>query len=46
MIWLFILFALVLAFGAFKFVKGMINLGLLAVIGLFCVSIAHRAGAF
>ncbi|MGN6848171.1 MAG: hypothetical protein ACTHJK_01630 [Sphingomicrobium sp.] len=46
MIWLYILFALVLAFGAFKLVKGMIKLGLLAVIGLFCIFAAHQAGAF
>ena len=46
MIWLYIIFALVLAFGAFKFVKGMIKLALFAVIALFCVFIAHEAGAF
>ena len=41
-----VLFALALAFGAFKFLKGIIKLGLLAVIVLFCIFIAHRAGAF
>jgi hypothetical protein len=46
MIWLYIIFALVLAFGAFKFVKGMIKFALLAIIVLFCIFIAHEAGAF
>ena len=41
-----ILVALVLAFLAFKFVKGMIKFGLLAVVVLFCIFIAHEAGAF
>ena len=41
-----IILALVLAFLAFKFVKGMIKLALFAVIALFCVFIAHEAGAF
>ena len=38
--------AVLLAFFAFKFVKGMIKLALFAVIALFCVFIAHEAGAF
>ena len=41
-----ILVALVLAFLAFKFVKGMIKFALLAVVVLFCIFIAHEAGAF
>ena len=41
-----ILVAVVLAFLAFKFVKGMIKFAVLAVIILFCVFIAHQAGAF
>jgi hypothetical protein len=41
-----ILVAVVLAFLAFKFVKGMIKFALLAVIVLFCIFIAHQAGAF
>jgi hypothetical protein len=38
--------ALVLAFLAFKFVKGMIKFALLAVIVLVCIFIAHQSGAF
>jgi hypothetical protein len=38
--------ALVLAFLAFKFVKGMIKFGLLAVIILVGLFIAHQSGAF
>ncbi len=41
-----ILVALVLAFLAFKFVKGVIKFALLAVVVLFCIFIAHEAGAF
>jgi len=41
-----ILVAVVLAFLAFKFVKGMIKFAVLAVIVLFCIFIAHQAGAF
>ena len=41
-----IIVAVLLAFVAFKFVKGMIKLALLAVVVLFCVFIAHEAGAF
>jgi hypothetical protein len=41
-----ILVALALAFVAFKFVKGMVKFALIAVIALFCVFIAHEAGAF
>jgi hypothetical protein len=41
-----ILVAVVLAFLAFKFVKGMIKFALLAIIVLFCIFIAHEAGAF
>ena len=41
-----ILVALVLAFLAFKFVKGMIKFALLAIVVLFCIFIAHEAGAF
>lgn len=41
-----IILALVLAFGAFKFVKGMIKLAVLACIVLFCLFIARQAGAF
>jgi hypothetical protein len=41
-----ILVAVVLAFIAFKFVKGMIKFAVLAVIVLFCIFIAHQAGAF
>jgi hypothetical protein len=38
--------AIVLALLAFKFVTGMIKFAILAVIVLFCVFIAHQAGAF
>ena len=38
--------ALVLAFLAFRFVKGMIKLAILAAIVLVCIFIAHQAGAF
>ena len=41
-----ILVAVVLAFLAFKFVKGMIKFAVLAVIILLCIFIAHQAGAF
>jgi uncharacterized membrane protein YfhO len=41
-----IIVVVLLAFFAFKFVKGMIKLALFAVIALFCVFIAHEAGAF
>jgi len=41
-----IIVALLLAFVAFKFIKGMIKFALLAVILLFGLFIAHQAGAF
>ena len=41
-----ILVAVVLAFLAFKFVSGMIKFAVLAVIVLFCIFVAHQAGAF
>jgi uncharacterized membrane protein YfhO len=41
-----ILVAVVLAFLAFRFVKGMIKFALLAVIVLVALFIAHQAGAF
>ncbi|HEV2596282.1 MAG TPA: hypothetical protein VGU01_13890 [Sphingomicrobium sp.] len=41
-----ILVALVLAFIAFKFIKGMIKFAVLAVIVLFGMFVAHLAGAF
>jgi hypothetical protein len=41
-----ILVAVVLAFLAFRFVSGMIKFAVLAVIVLFCIFIAHQAGAF
>ena len=41
-----ILVALVLAFLAFKFVKGIIKFAVLGVIVLVCVFVAHQAGAF
>ena len=41
-----IIIAVLLAFFAFKFVKGMIKLAIYAVIALLCVFIAHEAGAF
>ena len=40
------LIAVVLAFVAFKFIKGMIKFALLAVILLFGLFLAHQAGAF
>ena len=41
-----ILVAVVLVFLAFKFASGMIKFAVLAVIVLFCIFIAHQAGAF
>ena len=41
-----IIVAVLLASFAFKFVKGMVKLALLAVVALFCIFIAHEAGAF
>ena len=41
-----IIVAVLLAFLAFKFVKGMIKFAVLAVIVLVCLFIAHQAGAF
>jgi hypothetical protein len=41
-----IIVALLLAFVAFKFIKGVIKLALLAAILLFGLFIAHQAGAF
>jgi hypothetical protein len=41
-----IIVALLLAFVAFKFIKGMIKFALLAMILLFGLFIAHQAGAF
>ena len=41
-----IIIAVLLAFFAFKFVKGMIKFAVLAVIVLVCIFIAHQAGAF
>jgi hypothetical protein len=41
-----IIVAVVLAFLAFKFVKGMIKFALLAIVVMFCIFIAHQAGAF
>ena len=41
-----ILVALVLAFLAFRFVKGMIKFAVVAVIVLVCIFVAHQAGAF
>ena len=41
-----ILLAVVLAFLALRFIKGMIKLVVLAAIVLFGVFIAHQAGAF
>ena len=38
--------ALVLAFLAFKFVRGMIKFAILAVIALVALFIAHQSGAF
>ena len=41
-----ILVALVLAFGAFKFVKGIIKFAFLALILLVAYVVGHKAGAF
>jgi hypothetical protein len=41
-----IIVAVVLAFLAFKFVKGMVKLAFFAVVALLCIFIAHEAGAF
>jgi hypothetical protein len=41
-----ILVALVLAFLAFRFVRGMIKFAILALIVLVCIFIAHQSGAF
>jgi len=41
-----ILVALVLAYLAFRFVKGVVKLGTLVILVLFCVFVAHQAGAF
>ncbi|HWJ37439.1 MAG TPA: hypothetical protein VNR86_01585 [Sphingomicrobium sp.] len=41
-----ILAAVVLALLAFKFVRGMIKLGVLALVVLVCIFVAHQAGAF
>ena len=41
-----IIVAVLLAFFAFKFVKGMVKLALFAVVALLCIFIAHEAGAF
>jgi hypothetical protein len=41
-----IIVAVLLAFLAFKFVKGMVKFAVLAAIILFCIFIAHQAGAF
>ena len=41
-----VIVALVLAFLAFKFVKGMIKFAILAVIVLVAIFIAHQSGAF
>ncbi|HEX6783749.1 MAG TPA: hypothetical protein VF098_03720 [Sphingomicrobium sp.] len=41
-----IIVALLLAFIAFKFIKGMIKFAILAVIVLFGLFVAHQAGAF
>ena len=41
-----IIIALVLAFLAFRFVKGMIKFAILAVIVLVAIFIAHQSGAF
>ena len=38
--------AIVLAFLAFRFVKGMIKFAVLAVIILVCLFVAHQSGAF
>jgi hypothetical protein len=41
-----IIVALVLAFIAFKFIKGMIKFAVLAVIVLLALFVAHQTGAF
>jgi uncharacterized membrane protein YfhO len=41
-----ILAALILAFLAFKFIKGMIKFAVLAVVVLIGLFVAHQAGAF
>jgi hypothetical protein len=41
-----VIVAVLLAFFAFKFVKGMIKFAILAVIVLLCIFIAHQSGAF
>ena len=41
-----ILVAVVLAFLAFRFVKGMIKFAMIAVIALVCLFIAYQSGAF
>jgi uncharacterized membrane protein YfhO len=41
-----ILVAVLLAFLAFRFVKGMIKFAVLAVIVLVCIFVAYQAGAF
>ena len=41
-----ILVAVVLAFVAFKFIKGMIKFAVLAIIVLIGLFVAHQAGAF
>ncbi len=41
-----IIVAVVLAFVAFRFVKGMIKFAVLAAIVLLAIFIAHQAGAF
>ena len=41
-----ILVALVLAFLAFRFVKGMIKFAVIAVIVLVCIFVAYQSGAF
>ena len=40
-----IIVAVVLAFLALKFVKGMVKLAFFAVVALLCIFIAHEAGA-
>ena len=41
-----ILAALILAFLAFKFIKGMIKFAVLAIVVLIGLFVAHQAGAF
>ena len=41
-----IIVAVVLAFLAFRFIRGMIKFGVIAAILLFCAFVAHEAGAF